>query len=421
LIPTIKLDAIQVLAISAFGVVIGIWLKKQLRILDRLNIPAPIVGGLVYAVITLGLRDRVVNFDMDLTLQRILMIAFFTTIGLSASLQLIRAGGPQVLTFFGIATVGAVLQNVLGIGVAKALGIEPLLGVVSGSVALTGGPATALAFGKTFEDMGVAGATTLGVASAMFGITAGGLLGGYIGGWLIRRHKLIPPKGVERSGLAKAEAILHASDPADGETASIADPLMDESQSERSLLLINVIAIAIAMGLGTLISAGIESLGLTLPAYVGAMIAAALLRNFDDVFGVIGISQRMVDDLGNVSLYLFIVMALLTLRLWELVNLALPLLVLLIAQVALVWFMCVWLSFRVMGRDYQAAVMAGGFCGFMLGTTANAMACMDVLTQKYGPAPRAYIVVPLVGAFLIDFTNALVITNTTDFVRYLLK
>jgi ESS family glutamate:Na+ symporter len=151
------------------------------------------------------------------------------------------------------------------------------------------------------------------------------------------------------------------------------------------------------------------------------MIAAALLRNFDDVFGVIGISQRMVDDLGNVSLYLFIVMALLTLRLWELVNLALPLLVLLIAQVALVWFMCVWLSFRVMGRDYQAAVMAGGFCGFMLGTTANAMACMDVLTQKYGPAPRAYIVVPLVGAFLIDFTNALVITNTTDFVRYLLK
>jgi ESS family glutamate:Na+ symporter len=421
LIPTIKLDPIQVLAISAFGVVIGIWLKKQFKVLDRLNIPAPIVGGLVYAVITLGLRDRVVNFDMDLTLQRILMIAFFTTIGMSASLQLIRAGGPQVLTFFGIATFGAVLQNVLGISVAKVLGIQPLLGVVSGSVALTGGPATALAFGQTFEAMGIEGATTLGVASAMFGITAGGLLGGYIGGSLIRRHKLTLPNDGDRNGVAKAEAILHRHDPAETGAAAAADPLKDESVSERSLLLVNVIAIAIAMGVGTLISSAIESMGLTLPAYVGAMIAAALLRNFDDVFGVVGISQRVVDDVGNVSLYLFIVMALLTLRLWELVNLALPLLVLLIAQVVLVWFMCVWLAYRVMGRDYQAAVMAGGFCGFMLGTTANAMACMDVLTQKYGPAPRAYIVVPLVGAFLIDFTNALVITNTTDLVRYLLK
>jgi ESS family glutamate:Na+ symporter len=420
LIPTVKLDAIQVLAISCFGVVIGIWVKRQFPVLDRLNIPAPIAGGLVYAVVTLGLRDRVVNFDMDLTLQRILMIGFFTTIGMSASLQLIRSGGPQVLKFFGIATAGAVLQNVLGIGVARALGIEPLLGVVAGSVALTGGPATALAFGKTFEEMGVAGATTLGVASAMFGITAGGLLGGYIGGWLISRHRLAPSPATEGGGLAKAEAIAHAGDPSVS-TIEVADPMADESQSERSALLLNVIAIAIAMGLGTLISAGIEGLGLTLPAYVGAMIAAAVVRNLDDAFGFIGISQRMVDDIGNVALYIFIVMALLTLRLWELVNLALPLLVLLMAQVVLVWLLCVWLSYYLMGRDYQAAVMSGGFCGFMLGTTANAMACMDVLTQKYGPAPRAYIVVPLVGAFLIDFTNALVITNTTDFLRYLLK
>jgi glutamate:Na+ symporter, ESS family len=420
LIPTVKLDAIQVLAISCFGVVIGVWLKKQLRLLDRLNVPAPIAGGLVYAVVTLVLRDRIVNLDMDLTLQRILMIGFFTTIGMSASLQLIRSGGPQVLKFFGIATAGAVLQNILGIGVAKALGIEPLLGLVAGSVALTGGPATALAFGKTFEDMGVAGATTMGVASAMFGITAGGLLGGYIGGWLIRRHRLLPASGSEPRGLADAEAIAHAGD-LPVAAAVMADPMADESQSERSALLLNVIAIAIAMGLGTLISAGIEGLGLTLPAYVGAMIAAAVVRNVDDVFGFVGISQRMVDDIGNVALYIFIVMALLTLRLWELVNLALPLLVLLVAQVVLVWFLCIWLSYYLMGRDYQSAVMSGGYCGFMLGTTANAMACMDVLTEKYGPAPRAYIVVPLVGAFLIDFTNALVITNTTDLLRYLLN
>ena len=181
-----------------------------------------------------------------------------------------------------------------------------------------------------------------------------------------------------------------------------------------------VVAIAIAMGIGTLISLGIESAGLTLPAYVGAMIAAAAIRNADDRLRLLRLSPELVEEIGNVSLYLFIVMALLTLKLWEITRLALPMLVMLAVQVALVWFACTALVFRVMGRDYQAAVMAGGFCGFMLGTTANAVACMDTLARKFGPAPRAFIVVPLVGAFLIDFTNALVITTTTDLVRYLL-
>jgi glutamate:Na+ symporter, ESS family len=391
---------VQVLALAALGVVLGAWLKKKLNLLDRLNIPASIIGGLIFAVVILALRDRVVNFEMDLVLRDVCMVAFFTTIGMCASLEIIKKGGPQVLIFFGIATIGAVLQNLLGVGVAQLFGIDPLLGIVSGSVALTGGPATALAFGQTFEKMGVSGATALGVASAMFGITAGGLLGGHIGGWLIKKHDLKPA--------ATAKPVVVVVEPE--ETA----------ETEGSKLLPTVIAVAIAMGVGTLISALIESLGLTLPAYVGAMIAAAVIRNLDDRFNFLGISAELVEEVGNVSLYLFIVMALLTLRLWELASLALPMLVLLAAQVALIWFMCATLAFRVMGKDYEAAVMAGGFCGFMLGTTANAVACMDALTSKFGPAPRAFIVVPLVGAFLIDFTNALVITTMTDFVRYLL-
>jgi ESS family glutamate:Na+ symporter len=409
----VRLNAIQVLALSAFGVAMGAWLKRKIPLLDRLNIPAPVVAGLCYALFTLAVRDRWLNFEMDLVLRDILMVAFFTTVGMSASLRLVRAGGAQVLTFFGLATVAAVLQNVLGVGLAKVFGLNPLLGIISGSVALTGGPATALAFGRTFESLGVSGATTLGIASATFGITAGGLLGGYIGGGLIRRHGLRASSGRPGDQRAAAEAIVYAGD--SPEAASSA--LDEERDAERSPLLNNLVAVSIAMGLGTLLSAAIERAGVVLPAYVGAMIAAGVLRNLDDRSHFLKISQHHLDTIGNISLYLFIVMALLTLRLWELVHLAAPMAVILAAQVVLIWILCNTASFRLMGRDYESAVMAGGFCGFMLGTTANALACMDVLSKKFGPAPRAFIVVPLVGAFLIDFTNALIITVMTNLLR----
>ena len=408
----VKLNAVQVLAISCLGVALGVWLKRKLPVLDRLNIPASIAGGLVYALALLALRDRYLNFEMDMVLRDVLMVAFFTTIGLSASLRLVRVGGVQVLYFFGIATAGATLQNLLGAGTATLFGLDPLLGVISGSVALTGGPATALAFGGTFEKLGVTGATALGLASATFGITAGGILGGAIGASLIRRHSLRSAAG-GTSGV-NARAVAYAGDTAAPDPAG---PLSDESESEHSPLLTNVIAVAVAMGIGSVISAGFERAGLILPAYVGAMIAAAAIRNLDDRFHFAGISQHQTDLIGNVSLYIFIVMALLTLRLWELVHLALPLVALLALQIALVWLLCVTMVYLLMGRDYDAAVMSAGFCGFMLGTTANAVACMDVLAQKYGPAPRAFLVVPLVGAFLIDLTNALLITAAVNWIR----
>jgi ESS family glutamate:Na+ symporter len=279
-------------------------------------------------------------------------------------------------------------------------------------VSLTGGPATALAFGGTFENLGVAGASTLGLASATFGITAGGLLGGWIGGSLIRRyglHRDLKTDGASR----EAEALVYAGDP----PLAPATPLADESNAEHSPLFRTLILIAVAMGIGSVIGTWFERAGIILPAYIGAMLAAALIRNIDDRTHWFGVSQHLVDAVGSISLYVFIVMALLTLRLWELVHLAAPMMVMLLLQVALVWLLCVTVSFRTMGRDYESAVMAGGFCGFMLGTTANAMACMDVLVRKFGPAPRAFIVVPLVGAFLIDFTNAVVITAMMNLFR----
>jgi glutamate:Na+ symporter, ESS family len=407
---TISLDPLQVLALACFGLVIGHWIRTLLPVLDDLNIPGPIVGGLVYAVIVLILRDRWVNFTVDGTLQRVLMVAFFTTIGMSASLDLVKKGGPQVLWFLILATIGAMLQNGLGIGLARVFGLDPLLGIISGSVALTGGPATALSFGATFEqDFGVAGARTLGVSAAMFGITAGGLIGGFMGGNFIRRYSL---HSTPSRRLPEPEDILYAGDAPPPEPSRIAD----ESDAEESALLRNTVLVAIAMGLGTLIGASFARHKIVLPEYIGAMIIAAILRNVDDRVGSLRVSQRHMDTIGNISLSIFIVMAMLGLRLWELAQLAIPMIVMLLTQVALIAIMC-FAVFRLMGRDYEAAVMSGGFCGFMLGTTANAMACMTVLRDKYGPAPRAFIVVPLVGASLIDFTNAAIVNTMANFFR----
>jgi ESS family glutamate:Na+ symporter len=391
MIPTIKISAVQVLGLAALGVMMGGWLKRRVPLLDRLNIPVSILGGMVYAVAALVCRDRIVNIDADVVLRDLLMIAFMTTIGLSARVELVRRGGARLLWFLAAASLGAVLQNVLGIAMALGLGVDARLGILTGSVALTGGPATALAFGGTFEKMGVAGATTVAFAAATFGIAVAGLIGGYVGGWLIGRHKL------KASGSTAARRA--------GTDASAGS------------LMTAVLAIAVSMGAGSLVSAAIQSFGFILPAYIGAMIAGAVIRNLDDRYGFARIGQSEVDALGRVALYLFIVMALVTLRLWELAHLALPLFVMLAAQVAFCCLMCVTLSFWVLGRNYEAAVGSAGFCGFMLGITANAVACMEELVEKYGPAPQAFLIVPIVGAFLIDFTNSLIITAFANWMK----
>lgn len=412
-VPLWKFNPVQVLALACFGVAVGVWLKKKVPVLDRLNIPASVVGGLVYALAALALRDRLLNLEFDLVLRDIFMVAFFTTIGMSASLRLVKQGGQRLLLYFGLATLGIALENVLGVVAARVMGLDPLIGLIAGSVTMAGGPATALAFGGTFESLGVTAGTTLAIACAIAGIVAGGLLGGFAGGWLIRRRGLHTAGGPRVSAEAAVEAVAYAADP----PPTVASPVAEEAAREHASLLNNVVALGVAMGLGTLVSRALQNLGLVLPAYIGAMLCAAFIRNLDDRFRFAGISQRQMDMVGNISLNLFIVMALLTLQLWELVHLAVPVLVILFLQVVLVMLLCMTLTFRLMGRDYDAAVMSGGYCGFMLGTTANAMACMDELVQKFGPAPQAFLIVSLVGAFLIDFTNALIITNAINLLR----
>ena len=402
-----SLDLIHTVAFAGLLLFIGYALRRVVTPLARYNIPAPVIGGLLVAAATaLARRQGLVLFQFDTTLQAPLMIAFFATIGFGASLSLLRVGGPAVGLFLLASTVVAVAQNLLGAGVALALGRPALMGVLAGSVTLTGGPATGLAFAPLFEQAGVTGAATLAVAAAMVGIVSGGLIGGPIGTFLVERHRL--RAATDSRSAAPTIAATDLVEERVPEPPS-ATPAGEDVSSYA--LLKAVVAILVALWAGAWISRGFAALGLTLPAYIGAMLAAAALRNLDDRTGFLGISQRLIDDLGNAALSLFLVLALMTLRLWELAGLALPLAVMLAAQVALVGLLCLGPMFRLMGRDYDSAVMSSGFCGFMLGTTANAMANMGALVERYGPAPRAFLVVPMVGAFFIDFTNALIITG----------
>ncbi|HEU4473992.1 MAG TPA: sodium/glutamate symporter [Gemmatimonadales bacterium] len=399
---SLKLDLLQTLTLSAVLYFIGLELRKRIGWLDRLNIPAAVVGGLIFALLVLAGRDRFLSVQLDTAAQPLLSVAFFCTIGMGASLALLRAGGLQVVIFLIFATLFCFVQNFLGMAIAEGFGQNPLLGVMAGSVTLVGGPATGLAFAPLLEEAGLVGAGTLALTSATFGIVFGGLTGTPIGTWLIRRFKLTPsaPPG-SGSGEEPAKPVT----------------LVVEPDREDSPLIMNMIVLAVAMGIGSILSRWFTDLGLTLPAYIGAMVVASVLRNIDDVTGWLRIDPAAMDFVGGFALNIFLVVALMDLKLWQLAGQALPLFVILAAQVVVIAIFALTVSFRLMGRDYDSAVMASGFIGFALGTTANAVVNMRALVTKYGPAPRAFLVVPLVGAFFIDFANAIIITFFVNWLR----
>lgn len=397
----VNLDAIQSLACGGLFLLVGYAIRKRVPLLARFSIPAPVIGGLLVALALLACRQwEVTPVRFDTTFKQPLMIAFFTAIGFNASTSLLRIGGRQLLLFLGLASGLAVVQNLVGIGLATAFGLPPLFGVITGSVTLTGGPATGMAFAPVFAEAGVHGAASVALANAMAGIVLGSVIGAPVATMLIERLKLRTPTGSPRA--ASTVAVTLADEP------PASAPRGEEAAYSG---LRNFVWLLLAMGLGAWISGGLGQLGLTLPAYIGAMLVGALIRNIDDRHGWFALSMPTIDVIGNTCLSLFLVMALMDLHLWELSGLALPLLVNLGVQSLIVVAFCCWPLLQLMGRDYDAAVMASGFIGFMLGTTANAMAVMSSLTERYGPATRAFLVAPIVGAFLIDFTNALVITG----------
>ena len=408
----IELDLIHTLALSGVALLVGYGLRRAIPALGRYNLPAPVLGGLLVAgAVAIARGQGTSLFQFDTTLQSPLMIAFFTTIGFGASLSLLRIGGPQVIRFFLLASVFAIVQNIVGVMVALPLGMNPLFGVLVGSVTLTGGPATGLAFAPLFEQAGVTGAASIAIAAAMGGIVAGGVIGGPLGTFLVHRYRLHASRTKDPATLARLAAVI------DEQGAAETDAPVDSVDGQTYTLAKNIVAILIAMWIGAWVSRGFAALGMTLPAYIGAMLVAAVIRNVDDATGWFGLSHRFIDSFGAVALSLFLAMALMTLKIWELAGLALPLVTILLVQIVITSFIAAGPVFKLMGANYESAVMSGGFLGFMLGTTANAMAVMHTLVERYGPAPRAFLVAPMVGAFFLDFSNALIITAFLNLFR----
>ena len=387
----IQLDMYQTLAVAVLVLLLGNYLKKKIYFLQKFCIPAPVIGGLIFAIITcICYVTGIAEFSFDDTLREVCMVFFFTSVGFQANLKVLKSGGKSLIVFLGLVIVLIILQNLTAVGLAKLLNLNPLIGMCTGSIPMVGGHGTAGAFGPVLEDLNIKGATTICTAAATFGLIFGSLIGGPLGKRLIEKHSLL------------------------NTTANEDDSLLveDEKKHERhtNMYADAVFQLILAIGVGTIFTMLLTKTGLTFPIYIGAMLAAALMRNICEYTSIATIHMGEINDLGGISLSLFLGMAMITLRLWELASLALPLVILLAAQVLLIIIFTYVIEFNIMGRDYDAAILVSGTCGFGTGATPNAMANMQVVCDQYVPSIKAYLLIPLVGSLFADFLNSLVIT-----------
>lgn len=388
----------QTLAAAVGVLYLGGFLKKKIKFLETFCIPAPVVGGIVFALLSCLLHGLgIVEFQFDETLKTVCMVMFFTSVGFQANLKVLKAGGKSLVVFLLCLVVLIFTQNFVAVGISKLMGISPLVGMCTGSIPMVGGHGTSGAFGTVLEDFGIKGATTVCTAAATFGLIIGSTMGGPIGRRLILKHDLL------KTAVAEDPSILEE----------------DEQKHHRSVSMYAPAAyqLAIAMGIGTVLSWLLSMTGMTFPIYIGSMIAAAFMRNIGEYGGKIHIHMGEINDIGRICLSLFLGIAMITLQLWQLAELALPMIILLLAQVVLMAMFSYFLVYNVMGRDYDAAVLAAGTCGFGMGATPNAMANMQALTEKFVPSIKAYMLVPIVGSMFADFINSLVITAFINFIN----
>ena len=392
----VELDMYQTIAIAVVVLMLGSFLKKKFKVLDRFCIPAPVVGGVLFAIFTcICYATGLVEFSFNDILKEVCMVFFFTSVGFQANLKVLKSGGKALIVFLGLVIVLIVSQNFLAVGLAKLMHISPLIGLCTGSIPMVGGHGTAGAFGPVLEDFGVAGASTLCTAGATFGLIAGSMMGGPIGKRLIDKKNLLDTVVQEDDSLLIEEEKKH--------------------ERHTSMYPAAVFQLIIAIGIGTIVSDLLSKTGMTFPIYIGAMIAAAFIRNIGEYSGKFTIYMGEINDIGGISLSLFLGIAMITLKLWQLADLALPLVILLAGQVLLMFVFAYFVVFNVMGRDYDAAVLSSGVCGFGMGATPNAMANMQAVCEKYAPSVKAYLLVPLVGSLFADFLNSLTITFFINF------
>ncbi len=387
----IQLDMYQTMAIAVIVLMLGHFLKSKFNFLEKFCIPAPVVGGLIFAIFTcVCYSTGIAEFSFDDTLREVCMVFFFTSVGFQANLKVLKSGGKSLIIFLGLVIVLIISQNFLAVGVSKILGLDPLIGLCTGSIPMVGGHGTAGAFGPVLEDFNISGATTICTAAATFGLIAGSLVGGPIG------KKLIEKKNLADTIVPEDDSLL----------------VEEEEKHERNTTMYAaaVFQIILAIGLGTVFSWLLTKTGMTFPIYIGAMIAAALFRNIGEYTGKFDIHMGEINDLGGICLSLFLGIAMITLKLWQLAELALPLLILLGVQLILIAIFTYFIVFNVMGHDYDAAVLSAGTCGFGMGATPNAMANMQAICDRYAPSIKAYLLIPLIGSLFADFINSLVIT-----------
>lgn len=387
----ISLDMYQTLGMAVAVLFLGAFLKKRIKFLETFCIPSPVVGGLIFAIVSCILyATGILEISFDETLKNVCMVIFFTSVGFQANLKVLKSGGLSLVVFLVCVIVLIISQNLVSVGLAKLVGVSPLIGLSTGSIPMVGGHGTAGAFGPVLEDLGISGASTLCTAAATFGLVSGSLMGGPIGRRLILKHDLL------KTAVMEDDATL----------------VEDEKKHKRSVSMYApaTYQIAIAMGLGTIVSWALSKTGMTFPIYIGAMIVAAAMRNISEHTNLFTVNMGEINDIGGICLSLFLGIAMITLKLWQLASLALPLLILLAGQVALMFVFTYFVLFNVMGRNYDAAVLAAGTCGFGMGATPNAMANMQALTEKYVPSVKAYLLVPIIGSMFADFLNSLTIT-----------
>ena len=391
---TLQLDMYQACALGALVYCLGRLMVNKLSFLGKYCIPAPVAGGIVFALAHLALYTAgILEISFDTTLQSVFMTIFFCSVGFTACFRLLKKGGIQVFMFLGLAIAICIVQDAVGSGLAAIFGLDPLLGLCMGSMPLVGGHGTSGSFGPLLEtEYAVVGATTVALAAATYGLVSGSMMGGPIA-----RAR------VEKLGLKPTAA-------AEGNEAAEVMPTVDGQKFTTSAMFL-----AVAIGLGTLIVTFFKDVcHLTFPTYIGAMLAAAAIRNIWDVQHK-ELPMVEIDALGGLSLNLFLSMAMMSLKLWQLAALALPMIVVLLVQTVVMFLFANFVVFNVMGRDYETAAMTTAFCGFGMGATPNAMANMRALVERYGPAPRAFFIVPLVGSLFVDFFNSMVLTTFMNF------
>ena len=407
---TIAVDPYYTLIVATLVLLVGRLMVDRIKFLQDFNIPEPVAGGLLAAVIIYILHASTgVSFAFDKGLQDSFMLIFFSSIGLSADFSRLKAGGVGLVLFLVVVSAFIVVQNIVGVGLAGALGLDPIIGLVTGSITLTGGHGTAGAWGKVLEEQHhIVGATDLGMASATFGLVLGGLIGGPVA------RKLVNKMGMKPS--AKAAQAHDTADTAIDDVFEHAHqrrPITANAAVETMALFAACLAFSALMTTPE-VKSFLPS-WFTLPQFVWALLFGVLLRNFLTSAFKVNMFDRAIDVFGNASLSIFLGIALLNLKLWQLLDLALPMLIILAVQTAIMALYAYFATYRFMGKDYDAAVLAAGHCGFGLGATPTAVANMQSVTERFGPSHKAFLIVPMVGAFFIDFVNAFILTGFVNF------